>query len=183
MNRMRLMACLLLVTVAGYLVVLAGNLEPGATPGPTMKTLNEIAGGWQPHILFQGRWELVMNLEAAVDHETGLVWERSPDLTQVSWFGAVQYCYAKNVGDRGGWRLPTIEELMSLVEWSSLGLPPGHPFTVSGTYWSITTTPSAAGNSVAYILTIDNAMFGQGIKDQYKNAWCVRGGHGYTGDG
>ena len=40
------------------------------------------------------------------------------------------YAYNKNVGGRGGWRLPTVEELRSLIDLRRAipALPSGHPF-------------------------------------------------------
>src|SRR5262245_16126723 len=80
------------------------------------------------------------NGEAVLDNETGLVWEQSPgdtdrdgDVDQddaLDWYSALSHCYKKAVGgriNRKGWRLPTIEELASLVDTSSqpLTLPAG----------------------------------------------------------
>src|SRR5215831_2111604 len=57
-----------------------------------------------------------------------------------NWATALFICLSKNVGGRGGWKLPNIQELRSIVDPSVLNpaLPPGHPFTnVQGSsYWS-----------------------------------------------
>ncbi len=84
------------------------------------------------------------NGEAVLDNGTGRVWEQSPDTGAQSWIGALNHCYGRNVGGRMGWRLPTIEELASLVDPNNPGgvpfLPPGHPFdNVQSGYWSATT--------------------------------------------
>ena len=36
-----------------------------------------------------------------------------------TWEGAIKYCYGINIGGRKGWRLPTISELMTIVEPSN----------------------------------------------------------------
>ena len=176
------MAYLLLVTVAGYWVAQAGNLEPPTTPGPTMKTLNEIPGMWSLLLFDTTRWEIVMNGVAVLDHETGLVWEKTPNDLENSWYAAIINCYRVDVGDRRGWRLPTVEELASLVEPSSSGLPPGHPFTgISGGYWSLTTRASQTSNGRAHFVSMDTSGVFTLLKTEVNKNWCVRGGHGYTG--
>jgi hypothetical protein len=55
--------------------------------------------------------------EAVLDRETQLVWERAPqDPFLLGIFSvAVEHCYARIVDGRMGWRLPTVEELTSLL--------------------------------------------------------------------
>jgi hypothetical protein len=82
--------------------------------------------------------------DAVLDKETGLVWERSPQTTSAIWTVANRTCNEKNVGGRKGWRLPSLQELTSLVDPSvvppALALPAGHPFLAirSAVYWSST---------------------------------------------
>ena len=73
-----------------------------------------------------------MNSDAVLDRETGLVWERAPDATTLSWPLAQTQCVTKTVSNRRGWRLPTIQELQSLVDPTQLNptLPAGHPFNL-----------------------------------------------------
>src|SRR5437762_1672397 len=82
-----------------------------------------------------------MNSEAVLDRESGLVWEQSPS-TSSSWLIASRHCVDLSAGGRRGWRLPTIQELLSLVDPSVAlpgpNLPSGHPFNnvQSSAYWS-----------------------------------------------
>jgi hypothetical protein len=82
--------------------------------------------------------------DAVLDKATGLVWEKSPQTTSAKWTAARRTCTEKNVGGQKGWRLPSLEELSGLVDFSvappSLALPPGHPFLAvrSAVYWSST---------------------------------------------
>lgn len=121
------------------------------------------------------------NNEAVFDRMTGLVWERSPNKTFSSWVGAHERCEALELGNHRGWRLPTIEELASLVDPSvpSPGptLPPGHPFTVmSSFYWSA--TPDAGNEANAWGVGFNIGDVGSGGKSTIDYVWCVRDGDG-----
>ena len=67
---------------------------------------------------------------AVLDNETGLVWEKQPSTGVGDWINRLTRCYNLEVGGRKGWRVPTIEELASLVDTSQPAptLPAGHPF-------------------------------------------------------
>jgi hypothetical protein len=86
---------------------------------------------------------------AVLDRETGLVWERSPSALTFAfdWEGAQIHCFTSSVGNRKGWRLPTLQDLASLVDLSVAPpgptLPAGHPFQNVQRlfYWSATTLP------------------------------------------
>src|SRR5215831_11984712 len=57
------------------------------------------------------------NNEAVLDRETGLVWERTPDVsTLYNWGNAPHGCIGKPIGGRVGWRLPTVSEMGSLFQ-------------------------------------------------------------------
>jgi Protein of unknown function (DUF1566) len=134
----------------------------------------------------KGRFTVLplFNGEAVLDKETGLVWERTPDGNTHTWFEAVERCYVVNHGDRQGWRLPTMEELSSLVDSTqqSPALSAGHPFigVQSDTYWTATTRPS--NQAQAMQLDIDTGSTGTFAKtDPNFKAWCVRGGRGVDG--
>jgi hypothetical protein len=108
-----------------------------------MKTLNEIPPTWSQKLASDERFELVMGDDAVLDKETGLVWEQSPNTSTLTWEQACVDCDAVEVSGRKGWRLPTIEELASLVDSTqNTSLPSGHPFSSNvqaAEYWSITT--------------------------------------------
>src|SRR5262249_44199650 len=87
---------------------------------------------WENQINNPSRFQVLKEFgDAAVfDREAGRVWQRSPDTNERIWSSALNLCYSRNVGGRRGWRLPTIEELASLVDPTHIdpALPAGHPF-------------------------------------------------------
>jgi hypothetical protein len=147
---------------------------------------------WDTQINIPNRFKVLkdFNIEAVLDQETGLVWEKSPETapnptTPQTWFSAQVSCNARTVGGRKGWRLPTIQELASLVDptQSSPALPSGHPFSnvqsnvLSSLYWSATTL--ASNTSLAWGVRLDDGGVDGGDKTIHAlHVWCVRGGQG-----
>jgi hypothetical protein len=117
---------------------------------------------------------------AVLDRETGLVWEKSPSTGTFAWEEAQYQCNNLTVGNRKGWRLPTIQELASLVDptQSNPALPAGHPFSnvQSSYYWSATTFAFDA--SSAWAVRFNDGGVGPGGKSGGYFVWCVRGGQG-----
>ena len=130
------------------------------------------------------------NSDAVLDRETGLVWQRSPRATRLTYAIVNNLCGTQTTGNRGGWRLPNHAELASLFDPSSTtadGLPAGHPFLDVGTradvFWSSTSNGSGragagtavAGSGYAVVLFAflpDTTQF---------RPWCVRAHSGASG--
>src|SRR5438034_962063 len=97
------------------------------------------------------RFTCVMGGAAVRDNETGLVWVQSPGTSTFTWEQGQIHCNQLSVSNRIGWRLPTLQELGSLVDrsQSNPALPAGHPFSnvQSSTYWSATTFASDASSA------------------------------------
>jgi hypothetical protein len=180
------------VMVSAPTMGLAGSLEPAAAPGPTMKTLDEIPPTWSQTLSCDStsncpRFQIVFGGEGVLDKETGLVWEKSPSTTAVNWLTAITLtCKNRTAGNRKGWRLPTTEELMSLVDPSVLppnrALPSGHPFTnvQLSFYWSANSFYS--DDTVAEGVFFNNkGDVGTYSRTGLHYVWCVRGGQGDAG--
>lgn len=119
------------------------------------------------------------NDEAVLDKKTGLVWEKSPEGTAVTWNEARTTCVQRAVGDQKSWRLPSPSEMRSLVGPSvdapGPNLPPGHPFLNIQTspYWTVV----PAANLPSYAQYLD-AFLGNVlslIRIYTFPVWCVRG--------
>ena len=182
-----------LVLIFGSQSASAQNkLEPTAPPGPTMKTLDEIPPTWSLILPAAQRFQLVMGGDAVLDKETGLVWQREVLALPEIWADASNGCYALLLGGRLGWRLPAVEELLSLLDptGDEQNLPTGNLFGNIGTlssFWTATTVGAGQKYIVRNGLAIgdgQHAFFAdRGDPDVISNrrAWCVRGGRGHDG--
>ena len=125
--------------------------------------------------------------DLVLDRETGLVWTRDANLIgQHNWLDANTLCREFALGNRSGWRLPSIEELSSLVDLNQadLALPVGHPFINvqygSGVYayWTSTNheNPDAAAWFVNFWRGAGPHLTGLANKSIQGHVWPVRGG-------
>ena len=83
-----------------------------------------------------------------LDTKTGLVWEQPTSTTIMVWPAAKSYCTAKGTG----WRLPTIKELLSIVDFAKTTSPKIDSIftgTMSNVYWSSTPLPDGSDNFFA----------------------------------
>ena len=122
------------------------------------------------------------NNAAVSDKETGLVWEQSPSTGTFTQGQANVHCNQLIVGNRFGWRLPTVQELASLLDPTQPnGLPSSNPFTIPNDYylWVTATNPLADGGAPWTIGFANNGEVTQGYGGlMAAHAWCVRGGQG-----
>lgn len=125
--------------------------------------------------------------DVVLDKETGLIWARNANLLgSQNWLDANTLCRGLTLSNRMGWRLPTVEELSSLVDprQTPLALPPGHPFLNvqhgSGipAYWTASNAENPVG--AAWFVNLwggaSPSFAGLGNKSIQGNAWPVRGG-------
>jgi hypothetical protein len=125
--------------------------------------------------------------DAVFDKETGLIWERSPATDRKYLQGAVVYSTTKVVAKRKGWRLPTFEELLSLVNPAATNptLPAGHPFVnvkLDYFYWSLTRgLPMPTEQNLIWGYNFGNADTSCIVVAQAEcYTWLVRGGYGHN---
>ena len=136
--------------------------------------------------LTTNRFVILLNWssEAVLDRETGLIWERSPDSTLRTWFSARFSCNNRSVDGRKGWRLPSVQELASLIDMNvpdagAPRLPVGHPFlnVMPDLYWSATDFVGSTEPVAWYVFLANGAVSGNS-KSFTHRTWCVRGGLG-----
>jgi hypothetical protein len=134
-----------------------------------------------------------MNNDAVLDRETSLVWSRQnvrgiDGATEFTLKDAYRRCRMLAIGTRGGWRLPTLPELQTLLDYgvaespSQPRLPVGHPFALSGehTFW---TSDAAVSPNLTHLIALDletgqlgGALVSAGTEPELTmGALCVRG--------
>jgi len=152
---------------------------PPSDSNPTTN-VSELTQNWDKKMPSASRFTILSAFgDAAVrDDETGLVWEKTLETTEVAWTDARAACADKDVGGRKGWRLPSIFELASLMDLSvrtGPTLPLGHPFTnvQMDVYWSATTI--ADNPKSAWIVFFDTGKLTHAFKTITFHTWCVRG--------
>lgn len=172
-------------------VTFGGPLDPPGPVGPSMKTLDEIPGSWSrslpsdngapgddpPAGCNSTRFQCVLvNNEAVLDHETGLVWQRFVSSSSpFNWHGS--QCSLLTIAGVQGWRLPTLAEINSLAD-NSVDVPPylpaGHPFQnvhPSDPYWTTTQYDAVTARTFHF----DGGTGAAAHADGLARSWCVRG--------
>lgn len=89
----------------------------------------------------------VVDAGTVTDTKTMLVWERSPDPMARSYSAAERYCATLTLAG-GGWRLPGIKELVTLVDATRYdpAIDTGvFPNTMSKLYWSKSAVTTVGG--------------------------------------
>lgn len=122
--------------------------------------------------------------EAVLDRETGLVWEKNASLPG-DWRSTHRFCALRNTGGRMGWRMPALEEMLSLVapNEATPALPPGAPFTnvLTTSFW--TANDEADDPTLAVTVNLDNFSLSSAPKASVaRKVLCVRAGRGSTSD-
>jgi hypothetical protein len=97
-------ALLALITVAAMVGVILRS-SPGRTDAPA------------------GRYTILGD-GTVYDTATTLTWQRTANMTGIVWASAGPYCAGLTSPAGGGWRLPTVKELTTLLDYSR----PGSPF-------------------------------------------------------
>src|SRR5262245_61459337 len=139
---------------------------------------------WDRTVAGSARFKVLSTFEdqAVLDKETGLVWEKTLSPLAVPFSGALFACSTVVVGNRRGWRLPTVEELASVMDLSQANPPlaAGHPFENLAAdpdefYWTVTPSPILANAKLAWSFA-DGGVEADAPLTLPLRRWCVRGG-------
>jgi len=177
--------------IALGVITLAPNPAHADAVGPYYATPS-----WDQSLPASTRFVVLTNLnsQAVLDRETGLVWERTPSTAflplipapnEFTTATAVARCATLKVCGRYGWRLPTIQELHSLIDdTQDPALPAGNPFIgIGGSFWTSTHGTAFGSTADNYTVMFNLGGFGVGLSlapPDFGNVrtWCVRGGSG-----
>jgi hypothetical protein len=125
-----------------------------------------------------GRYTISAN--TVYDTKTKLTWQRSvlSTSTQYEWAGAKAYCKGLSL-DGGGWRLPTIKELETIIDFSQ-SFPPlidSTAFPLTPAYYSYfwSSTPSLGADASAWMVNFSyGSVSDAGVVGNSFYVRCVR---------
>jgi hypothetical protein len=113
------------------------------------------------------------------DNDTGLTWQKQDDATTRNWTNALAYCNANTAGLPGsGWRLPSVLELQSIVDFSTANPAINStyfPSTQSNFYWSATTYQYPGNQYNAWLVYFYDGVTSSRNKSVGYYVRCVRG--------
>jgi len=115
------------------------------------------------------RFKIKHNNYEVLDTQTGLIWRRD-FVERVDWLRALEY--AASLGD--GWRLPSIEELETLVNKNRRNPASDFPDMPSESFWSSSSYVNYSGS--AWIVYFFNGYVGYYYQTGAASARCVRDG-------
>jgi len=107
--------------------------------------------------------------EIVLDTKTGLEWQANAT-ESITWREAMDY--AESLGD--GWRLPTIEELITLIDYNRSNPATGFPDHPSAWFWS--SSVYASNSSYACFVYFYNGYVYHNDKYYNYHVRCVRYG-------
>lgn len=125
-------------------------------------------------LFFKQKSERFVELESSIlDRKTGLHWSQE-NYGPVSWQTAMEFCNRFKVGLLDDWRLPTIEELLTLVDYTICNPATKLPAIKTYNYWSSTTYTYYP--DYARLLYFGNGYNSAYYKYNYYYVRAVRGG-------
>lgn len=112
------------------------------------------------------------------DKSTGLTWQKSENRL-LTWEEALAFCENEtDLGGKSDWRLPNINELISLVDYTKFypAIDQVHfPNVIGNYYWSSTTMAELGFGYAWYVFFYDGSVDGK-RKSENARFFCVRGG-------
>ena len=110
--------------------------------------------------------------EIVADSVHNLFWTKNPTEEDYNWKKALSYCINLEYGGHTGWRLPTVNELATLLDYSRKEPASAFPVLSTPYLWSSTSSSDYVYNAWRVFLkkgTVDNAA-----KDTTAKVLCVK---------
>ncbi len=152
-----------------------GGQIPGYTPVPGEDLYNNMQWGvdWETNT----RFTVDSTGSNVYDNLTGLMWTKNADIKSTNGADAITYCNTLVYGGYSDWRLPNVNELLSLIDLSQRpAVPDGHPFSdvLPVPYWSI--TPDASDSGKAWLVDFRYGRTASSVKTMGSPVLPVRSG-------
>ncbi|WP_415238673.1 DUF1566 domain-containing protein [Seleniivibrio woodruffii] len=108
------------------------------------------------------------------DNVTGLMWQDNVLSSSMQWETAIATCEDLSLGGYDDWRLPTIEEIESIIDYGHYdpAIDPIFVRTASNTYWSHT---AHVNSFYAWRINFKNGFSSKDGKNGNNYVMCVRG--------
>ncbi|MBU4153690.1 MAG: DUF1566 domain-containing protein [Proteobacteria bacterium] len=93
-----------------------------------------------------------------VDQNTGLIWQQQDDNTKRNWDAAISYCSDLTLGNQSDWRLPSRQELITILDMGRQqpAINPTFTSTKSDRYW--TGVSGALSSTSAWTVSFTNLV-------------------------
>ena len=109
-----------------------------------------------------------------LDMTTGLEWQRKEPTGPMTWDEAMKYAETLRLGGHADWRLPTIEELFSLIDFSRSNPASTFPGMPNDWFWS--SSSYSGSSSDAWVIYSFNGNVYSYDKTYSYHVRCVRRG-------
>lgn len=140
------------ITQRGRIAATNGVLFP---PDPGLVHTMAVRGG--PYWEEAGTRLISNTTNTAIDQYSGKIWQKADDGTLRSLADAIAYCSSLSLDGYSNWRLPTVYELFSIVDFTKYATAPMFPNVFTGHAGSYWTGTYLAENSVAsYYVKFDS---------------------------
>lgn len=110
--------------------------------------------------------------EIVEDSVHNLYWTKKESETSYNWPAALKYCQDLEYGGHSGWRLPSINELASFLDYSLKKPASAFPGLASTSFWSSTSVQIYAPN--AWKISSSNGIVDNAAKSKTFKVLCVK---------
>jgi len=110
--------------------------------------------------------------------DTGLMWQQDTAPSTYNWQEALSYCETLTLASHNDWRLPNVNELQSIVDYSTYSPSINTTFfpnTLLSSYWSSTAFTDYP-DYAWYVDFVSGCVYGCGKSYNYDHVRAVRGG-------
>ena len=121
--------------------------------------------------------KIISEEKIVTDLNSGLIWQQTIPNEKNTWEDANNYCNNLNYGSYSGWRLPTVQELLTIVD-NNKNTPPlinstYFPNTPKAAFWSLTAyTPNIES---VWVVNFNNYVTHTAYKVEKAYTRCVKG--------